>query len=82
MAINNTAESFVYRFFEKGTRTYALILEKDLFENWTIKRCNGSSITRLNYTRKECFNNYIDALNRLEQLAYYRVKNRHYFELN
>lgn len=47
--------------FEKGTRYYLILLEKDLFEDWIITLVNGRIQTRLGQTRTLAFACYLEA---------------------
>ena len=67
-----------YAVFEKGLRYYSLVLEKDLFEDWTITRRYGGKGMKGCHEIKEGYSLYQDAKKRFDYLFEYRIKQRKY----
>lgn len=60
--------------FEKGTRYYTVILDKDLFDDWVITIANGRIGTKLGRVRKIAFTCFDDALGQFENTTKTRIK--------
>lgn len=67
MMSNNTIEldeKYLFARFEKGTRYYTVILDKDLFEDWVLTIANGRIGTKLGRVRTLAFPSFKDAFDR------------------
>ncbi len=67
-----------YLRFEKGTRYYTLVLDKDLFGDWVITKANGRINSRLGKIKHEYCLTYKNAASRFKELVWYRQFKRHY----
>lgn len=65
---------YKYIRFEKNTRYYSLILDKDLFNDWVLTIINGRINTQLGQIRKVAFKSYNDALKQIEEISLKRHK--------
>lgn len=63
--------------FEKGTRYYTVILDKDLFDDWVITIINGRINTKLGRIRKLAFQNCSDALSEFDTITKKRIKRKY-----
>ena len=68
---------FNFARFEKGTRYYTIILDRDLFDDWVITIVNGRINTKLGRIRKLAFSNIVDANIKFYSITKTRV-NRKY----
>lgn len=80
MVINDTGLIFQYARFEKGTRYYTVILDKDLFDDWVITIANGRIGTKLGRIRKIAFPCVADALNQFHTTTKIRAKRGYQIE--
>ena len=64
--------------FEKGTRYYTLILNKDLLSDWIVAKVNGRINSRLGQINDEACSSYQEALARFKELIWYRQFKRYY----
>lgn len=78
MIPNDTDLIFKYARFEKGTRYYTVILDKDLFDDWVITVVNGRINTKLGKIRKLAFSNIPDIFERLYNIEKTRIKRGYY----
>ena len=60
--------------FEKGTRYYTVILDKDLFNDWVITIANGRIGTKLGRIRIIAFPCFVDACDKFQATMKNRVK--------
>lgn len=67
--------------FEKGSRYYLLILEKDLLGDWVIIKVNGRKNSGLGAVRHKAFNSKEEAVRAFLELMNYRVRKRHYHKV-
>ena len=58
---NEINPGFNFARFEKGTRFYTIILDKDLFDDWVITIANGRIGTKLGRIRNIPFSCFSDA---------------------
>jgi len=68
-------------FFIKDTRAYTLTLEKDLLNDWVIRRTWGARKRPYSQKRTEIFESLDNARIRLEALENYRIEKRGYEKL-
>ncbi len=54
---------FNFARFEKGTRYYIIILDRDLFDDWVLTIANGRIGTKLGRVRTLAFPSFTDAFN-------------------
>ena len=74
MSENNLKEEkFIRYYFETDTRYYKLILQRSLFRQWSIIKAFGGKESNLGNVLYEHFENYDDALLRLEKLKKMRL---------
>ncbi len=67
-----------YLRFEKGSRYYSLILDKDLLGDWVITKVNGRINSRLGQIKHECCFSYKHAVSRFQELVWHRQFKREY----
>jgi len=67
--------------FEKGNRYYRIVLHQDLWDSWIVTRIWGSKGKKAQYCRHEPHLSFEVALQRLQELAFYRERKRHYVRL-
>ncbi len=67
-----------YLRFEKGTRYYTLVLDKDLFGDWVITKANGRINSRLGQIKNECCFSYKNAVSRFQELVWHRQFKKNY----
>lgn len=60
---DNVDQKYHVARFEKGTRYYTVILDKDLFDDWVITIANGRIGTKLGRVRTLAFPSCTDAFN-------------------
>lgn len=75
--INTQSEAnpgFNFARFEKGTRYYTIILDRDLFDDWVITVANGRIGTKLGRVRTLAFPSFTDAFNQFFTAAKLRAK--------
>ena len=60
--------------FEKGTRYYTIILDKDLFDDWVVTIVNGRIDTKLGKIRKIAFSCFSDAFDQFITTTKTRTK--------
>lgn len=77
---NETNSGFNFARFEKGTRYYTVILDKDLFDEWVITIANGRIGTKLGRIRKIAFPCFADALEQFCTTAKIRTKRGYQLE--
>ena len=65
---------FNFARFEKGTRYYTIILDRDLFDDWVLTIANGRIGTKLGRIRKIAFPCFSDALDQFRTAAKVRTK--------
>lgn len=80
MVTNDTDLIFKYARFEKGTRYYTLILDKDLFDDWVITIANGRIGTQLGRVRKIAFPCFTDACTKFHNATEIRAKRGYFLE--
>lgn len=83
MMSNNTIEldeKYLFARFEKGTRYYTVILDKDLFDDWVITIANGRIDTKLGRIRKIAFTCREDACNQFQNTTKIRIKRGYQLE--
>lgn len=66
--------------FEKGTRYYTVILDKDLFNDWVITIANGRIGTKLGRIRIIAFPCFVDACDKFQATMKNRVKRGYLLE--
>ena len=66
--------------FEKGTRYYTVILDKDLFNEWVITIANGRIGTKLGRIRTIAFPCFVDACDKFQATMKNRVKRGYLLE--
>tara|TARA_R110000868_G_scaffold8205_7_gene42705 strand:- start:8652 stop:8912 length:261 start_codon:yes stop_codon:yes gene_type:complete len=64
--------------FEKNTRYYELLLQKNLFGKWQLTRIYGGIGTRSAHAIHELFDNVSDANQRFQKLSDFRIMKRNY----
>lgn len=69
---------FKYAYFEKETRYYTLLIIKDLLGDWLVIRNFGRRGSRSGKSIKEIYITYGQALERFENLVFYRQRKRKY----
>jgi len=80
MVLNYTDLLFKYARFEKGTRYYTVILDKDLFDDWVITIANGRIGTKLGRIRKIAFPCFLDACTQFQNASKIRTKRGYLLE--
>lgn len=80
MVTNDTDLIFKYARFEKGTRYYTIVLDRDLFEDWVITLANGRIGTKLGRIRKIAFTCFDDAFDQFENTTKTRIKRGYQLE--
>ena len=73
-------EKYLFARFEKGTRYYTVILDKDLFDDWVITIANGRIGTKLGRVRKIAFTCLEDAFGQFENTTKIRIKRGYQLE--
>lgn len=73
-------EKYLFARFEKGTRYYNVILDKDLFDDWVITIANGRIGTKLGRVRKIAFTCFEDAFGQFENTTKTRIKRGYQLE--
>lgn len=71
---SETKPGFNFARFEKGTKYYTIILDKDLFDDWVITITNGRIGTKLGRIRKIAFPCFADAFEQFRATAKTRTK--------
>jgi predicted DNA-binding WGR domain protein len=66
--------------FEKGTRYYTVILDKDLFDDWVIIIANGRIGTKLGRIRTIAFSCFVDACGKFQATIKNRAKRGYLLE--
>lgn len=66
--------------FEKGTRYYTVILDKDLFDDWVISIANGRIGTKLGRVRIIAFPSFGDACGQFQVAMKNRTKRGYLLE--
>lgn len=66
--------------FEKGTRYYTVILDKDLFDDWVISIANGRIGTKLGRVRTIAFPSFEDAYGQFQVAIKNRTKRGYLLE--
>ena len=66
--------------FEKGTRYYTVILDKDLFDDWVIIIANGRIGTKLGRIRTIAFPCFVDACDKFQVTIKNRAKRGYFLE--
>lgn len=66
--------------FEKGTRYYTVVLDKDLFDDWVITIANGRIGTKLGRIRKIAHPSFADACNQFHSVTKIRAKRGYLLE--
>ena len=79
-ASNDTVPIFKCARFEKGTRYYTVILDKDLFNDWVITIANGRIGTKLGRIRKIAHTSFADACNQFHNVTKTRTKRGYLLE--
>lgn len=77
---NNETSIFMFARFEKGTRYYAVVLDKDLFGDWVITIANGRIATKLGRVRKIAFPSFSEAFEQFQNTTTTRTKRRYQLE--
>ncbi len=80
MVQNDTDLIFEHARFEKGTRYYTVILDKDLFDDWVITIANGRIGTKLGRIRKIAFPCFADACAQFHNATKIRIKRGYLLE--
>ena len=80
MVLNDTDLLFKYARFEKETRYYTVILDKDLFDDWVLTIANGRIGTKLGKIRKIAFPCFSDACTQFHNAAKIRTKRGYLLE--
>ncbi|MCR9192761.1 MAG: WGR domain-containing protein [Gammaproteobacteria bacterium] len=70
----NSHEKYLFVRFEKDTRYYTIILQQDLFEDWTLTLINGRIQTLLGRMRTLPYLNYDSALDAFQAHVKTRLK--------
>ena len=78
--VGNNSERYHFARFEKGTRYYTVILDKDLFDDWVITIANGRIGTKLGRIRKIAFTCFEDSLGQFENTTKIRIKRGYQLE--
>ena len=77
---NETNSGFNFARFEKGTRYYTVILDKDLFDDWVIIIANGRIGTKLGKIRTIAFPCFVDACDKFQVTIKNRAKRGYLLE--
>ena len=78
--IEHLKAAFKLARFEKGTRYYTVILDKDLFDDWVISIANGRIGTKLGRVRTIAFPCFEDACNQFQVTMKNRAKRGYLLE--
>lgn len=73
-------EKYLFARFEKGTRYYTVILDKDLFDDWVITIANGRIDTKLGRVRKIAFPSFAEACDKFRTTIKNRAKRGYLLE--
>lgn len=77
---SETKPGFNFARFEKGTRYYTVILDKDLFDDWVITIANGRIGTKLGKIRMIAFPCFVDACDKFQATIKNRAKRGYLLE--
>ena len=77
---DNNDMKYHFARFEKKTRYYTVILDKDLFNDWVITIINGRIGTKLGRIRKIAFSCFIDACDHFQSTTKIRIKRGYQLE--
>jgi hypothetical protein len=64
-------------YFESKDRYYIVILQQDLFHEWSIMKCYGGKENKLGNLIIESCNSYEDAANKIEQIKKIRRRRKY-----
>lgn len=70
---DNNDEKYHFAHFEKGTRYYTIILDRDLFDDWVLTIANGRIGTKLGRVRTLAFPSFTDASNQFNTITKIRT---------
>ena len=77
---DNNDEKYHFARFEKSTRYYTVMLDKDLFNDWVITIINGRIGTKLGRVRKIAFPCFADAFDQFCTTTKIRTKRGYLLE--